>query len=184
MRAFSKATAAALALSTCLAGAASGHPVDELIQGAYLTLKPGSVGLELDLTPGSEVVARVVADIDADCDGALTGTEARDFARRVLDSSAITVDAAALDWRLDDILVPDLAELAGAGGVIRIYATAERLDAEGSHELTYRNAYAPVKSEPTANIFLQNAEWIYQVLNQQRGDAGQSLSVTYSARPK
>jgi len=171
-------------LVTALAGVAAAHPVDELVQGAYLTLKPGSVGLELDLTPGSEVAARVIGDIDANGDGALTGTEATDFARRVLDSSILTVNATALEWELDDVQIPSLVDLSGAGGIVRIYATAQRLDAEGTHELAYRNQYEPVKSEPTANIFLQNDDWTYKVISQQRGDAGQSLSVSYSAQPK
>ena len=44
-------------LLLALLGAAEAHPVDEVVQGAYLTLTPAGVELELDITPGSAVAA-------------------------------------------------------------------------------------------------------------------------------
>ena len=52
---------------------AAAHPLDEVVQGAYLTLAPGQVRLELDLTPGVQVSGAVLKDLDANGDRRITG---------------------------------------------------------------------------------------------------------------
>ncbi|AWT35983.1 hypothetical protein DM785_10715 [Deinococcus actinosclerus] len=65
---------AALPLLLALLGSAQAHPVDEVVQGAYLTLTPAGVELELDITPGSAVAASVTGSLDADRNGTVTAT--------------------------------------------------------------------------------------------------------------
>ena len=55
---------AGLALLALAAGPALAHPYDEVVQGAYLTLAPGQVRLELDLTPGPAVADALLKALD------------------------------------------------------------------------------------------------------------------------
>ena len=48
------------------------HPVDEVVQGAYLTLAPGVVKLELDLTLGTQVAGVVLGTLDVNADQTVT----------------------------------------------------------------------------------------------------------------
>jgi len=167
------------------AGAAAAHPVDELIQGAYLTLAPGEVKLQLDLTPGAEVVPSVSSSLDPDADGAVSEAEARAYAEQVLADSTLILDREPAAWSLVAVTVPDLAVLAEGGGVIRIEATALRPDQDGLHVLAYENYHEPVKSLWMANVFLRPGEgWTYAVTDQERSDEGRSLTVTFEARPE
>ena len=54
---------------------ASAHRVDESVVQTLIELEPTGVVLHVDLTPGVAVAASVIADIDADGDGVLSGPE-------------------------------------------------------------------------------------------------------------
>ena len=142
---------AILHLTPC---AALAHPVDQVSQGAYLTLSPGKVALELDIVPGAEVAGAIVQALDADADKSITRTEARAFAQTVLDRSALLLDGVAASWTLGDVNVPGYATLLSGNDLPKITATADRPDSAGAHELRYENAYAPAKTKRAANIFL------------------------------
>lgn len=173
------------ALLALLLGHAGAHPLDEIVQGAYLSLAPGKVLLELDLSPGPLVVGKVLAALDPNGDGKVTAAEARAYAGKVLSQSTLTVDGKALPWRLDEIQVPAYGNLKTAGDTIKIYATAARPDRAGAHTLTYLNRYAPAKSQPIANIFLlPGSDWTYGVAGQQHTDDGRGLTVRFQVARK
>jgi len=169
-----------LALGSGWAGA---HPVDEVVQGAYLTLMPGKVGLELDLTPGQKVAGTMLKALDSNADGKVTDAEARAYAVQVLSRSTLKVGAATLNWTLDEVTVPPLAILRIGGDTLKIYATAKRPEVVGEQTLSYQNRYQPAKSQWNANIFLQpGAGWQYGVTGQTRSNDGRQLTVKYTAR--
>jgi len=161
---------------------AQAHPLDEVVQGAYLTLAPGAVRLELDLSPGANVAGALLQALDANADRVITDTEAQRYAQRVLGQSSLTLDGVAVAWTLEDISVPPYRGLEAGGGTITIRAVAERADGPGSHVLSYRNDYQPVASLRAANVFLQpGTGWLYRITAQQRSDDGVQLTVTYAA---
>ncbi|MFB9990894.1 hypothetical protein ACFFLM_02710 [Deinococcus oregonensis] len=163
-----------------LSGGAGAHPVDEMVQGAYLTLTPGAVQLELDLTPGVQVSAPVLKSLDANADERVTSAEARVFAVRVLAQSTLTLNGAAVRWTVDEVTVPPFQNLKLGSDTIKIYATAKRPDQPGAGTLVYQNRYQPVKSQWTANVFLQPAAgWNYAVTGQSRSNDGRQLAVKY-----
>ncbi|WP_161883661.1 hypothetical protein [Deinococcus alpinitundrae] len=165
-----------------LSGWAGAHPVDEVVQGAYLTLTPGKVLLELDLTPGSQVAGTMLKTLDTNGDGKASGAEARAYAAKVLSQSTLILGGVAVPWILDTVTVPPLAILKIGGDTIKIYATARRPDVAGGQTFSYQNRYQPVKSQWIANIFLQPAGgWQYQVTGQQHSNDGQQLTVKYTA---
>ena len=172
----------ACAVLALVSGAAQAHPLDEIVQGAYLTLIPGEIFLELELAPGPEISASVLRSLDANADRQITVEEARAYAERVLKKSTILIDDVAVQWRLQDIVVPLYQNIELAGDVVRIYAIASRPEDHGGHTLTYDNRYQPAKSQCTANIFLQKGlGWRHQITGQQRSDDGRRLTVSFTS---
>lgn len=176
------AAAVWLALTPVLAAA---HPLDEVVQGAYLTLAPGELRLELNVTPGSEVAARLLRELDPNRDRRITELEGRAWARRVLAQSGLTLDGRAVRWTLVRVGVPPYEHLQGESDTLKIHAVARRPDRAGSRTLAYENRYQPARSQHVANIFLQPGRgWTYAVAGQQRGSDGRTLTLRYtSARP-
>ena len=160
---------------------AEAHPLDEVVQGAYLTLAPGEVRLELDLTPGIEVAGALLQALDADADRIITEAEAQGYAERMLARSTLTLYDVALSWMLDEVDVPPYRDLELGGGTIIIRAVARRPDSAGAHVLSYRNDHQPAASRRMANVFLRPGEgWQYRVTEQRRSDDGRQLTVTYT----
>jgi hypothetical protein len=160
---------------------ADAHTLDEVFQGAYLTLAPGEVRLELDVTAGINVAEAVLRVLDADADRTITEAEAEEYARYVLAHSTLSLDGVAVSWRLDRVIVPAYANLELGSDTIKIHAVAERSDTPGEHAVAYRNSYTPPEARPTANVFLRPGEgWDYRITRQQRGDDGRELIVTYT----
>ncbi|SMB78411.1 hypothetical protein [Deinococcus hopiensis] len=161
-------------------GSALAHPVDEVVQGAYLTLLPGKVQLELDITPGEKVAGTVLRSLDTNADGHVTEVEARAYAKRVLDQSTLKVGAQQVRWTLQKVDVPPVDLLKVGGGILKIYASASRTDQVGAQTLSYQNRYQPAKSQWTANVFLQPAAgWQYRVTGQARSNDGRTLTAKY-----
>lgn len=172
-----------LALALVPLGAAA-HPYDEVVVAAYLTLAPGEVRLELELLPGQEVAGVLLAELDPDADGAVTGEEARAFADGVLERSALLLDGEPAAWRLGDVVVPPPEVLLLGGDVVVIDAVAARPEASGTHTLGYESRYEPAQSLWMANVFLlPGPAWAYRVTGQERSGDGRRLTVTYEAAP-
>ena len=173
---------AGLLLGGLLAGPVGAHPVDEIVQGAYLALAPGEVRLELDLTPGTEVAEAFLTSIDVNGDQRISEPEGRAFALRVLQQSTLMLDGKLATWRLDRVSAPAYQGLRQEGDTLKIYAIARRPDRAGARTLAYENRYNPAKSQCIANIFLQpGAGWRFQVGGQKHSQDGRGLSVSYAA---
>ena len=154
--------------------------MDEIVQGAYLTVAPNEIRLELDLIAGIEVVDSILESLDRNFDQNITDAEARAFARRVLVEGTLTLDDVSVPWTLVDVTVPPYSNLKLGSATIKIYATVKRPDSMGARTLHYLNSYQPAKSQWTANVFLQPGGWQYQVTRQQRSNDGRQLTVNYT----
>jgi hypothetical protein len=173
--------AAGLALLALAAGPALAHPYDEVVQGAYLTLAPGQVRLELDLTPGPAVSGALLKALDRNGDQKVSEQEARAYAQQVLDQSTLMLDGAAARWRVERVETPDYQSLKLQSDTLKIYAVADRADLPGSHTLSYANRYQPAKSQCIANIFLQpGGGWRYTVAGQKHSEDGRGLTVSFT----
>lgn len=173
--------AATLLSAILVTGAAFGHPVHEIVQNAYLTLSPGSVRLELELTAGPQVAPRILRALDSNGDRRITPVEARAYAGRVLAQSQLTIDRRLLKIRILSVDVPSYSAVLGAHGTIRITAVAARPDQVGATKLAYRNGYSPAESRCDANIFIKAGAGLdYRINGQDRSLNGRALVVRYS----
>jgi hypothetical protein len=172
--------AIAALLAVALATSAPAHPIHEVVQNAYLTLSPGTVDLQLELTAGPKVAGKIVAALDSDGDGRISPAEAKAYATRVLQASRLSVDGRPLVLRLASIYTPTAAAILGAHGTIRIGASAARHERAGAATLDYRNGYSPSESRCDANIFLKpGVRLTYQVIAQNRSRDGRDLHVRF-----
>lgn len=172
---------AALVLAPTLAIA---HAEDEtrIVQGAYLTVKPQEVRIELNLIPGTQITRQFLVEVDTDADGDITQEEAGTYATSVLARNSLTYDGEALEWVLDAVSIPSPEDLASGADFIRIFAIAPRADSAGEHILAYRNNYGPEDGQWTAFTFFQpSAGFSYAVVDQSTGEDGRSVIVTYRA---
>ena len=115
------------------AGVAGAHPVHEVVQNAYVTLAPGAVDVQLELTAGPEVAGTIIRALDANGDKRVSQAEARAYALRVLTSSKLQIDGRSLELRLINVDVPPYGALLGAHGTIRITARAARMPSRAIH---------------------------------------------------
>jgi hypothetical protein len=159
--------------------AVQAHPLDEVIQAAYVTLAPGEVQLDLEIQPGSLVAAGVARSMDANGDGRISDGEARAYAARVLQASSLTLDGVSAPLRLLRVQTPSYANLA-RGDILHIYASAPRPMRAGSAVLRYANGYALPKSQCQANVFLSaGGGWSFRVDGQTHSPDGRQLNVAY-----
>ena len=163
------------------ADAASAHPVHEVVQNAYLTLTPGSVRLELELTAGPQVAPRIIRVLDRNGDRRISPVEARAYADRVLAQSGLMIDGRPLTIRTLTVDVPSYSAMLGAHGTIRILAAAARPDRVGAATLAYQNRYSPAESRCDANVFVKaHGQVRYRINGQDRSPDGRGLVVRYS----
>jgi hypothetical protein len=176
-----KALRTTLALTAAMVtGAVSAHPVHEVVQNAYLTLSPGKVGLELELTAGPQVAGRLIRALDRNGDKQISPAEAHAFAGRVLAQSRLTIDRRPLVIRALSVDVPSYAALLGAHGTIRIVAVAARPAQRGGATLAYRNGYSPAESRCDANIFVKPGRRVAdRIEGQDHSPDGRALIVRY-----
>jgi hypothetical protein len=172
--------AAVLSAGALLAGApALAHPLDEVIQAAYVTLAPGEVQLDLEIQPGSLVAPGMARAVDANGDGRISEAEARAYGERVLAASSLTLDGAKAPLRLQKVLAPSYANLS-RGDILRIYAVAGTRMHPGPVTLRFANGYAPMKSQCQANVFLSmGGGWSFKVDRQGHSPDGRRLDVAY-----
>jgi hypothetical protein len=155
------------------------HPLDEVVQAAYVTLAPGEVQLDLEIQPGGLVAAGIARQVDANGDGRISDAEARAFGERVLRDSSLTLDGVKTPLRLRNVRAPSYANLA-RGDILHVYATASTRMRPGPVSLRYANRYAPVKSQCQANVFLSvGGGWAFAVDRQGHSADGRQLDVAY-----
>ena len=71
----------ALALTLLVPSAALAHRLDEYLQATLVTVEPGAIRLQINLTPGVAVAQKVLAHIDLNRDGVISTNEAATYAQ-------------------------------------------------------------------------------------------------------
>jgi len=156
------------------------HRLDELLQAARIDINRDVVNVELDLTPGVEVAAPIIAHIDTNHDGRISDEEGRVYANEVIRSTYVALDGHPLEFTLTNERFPQVQELSAGLGTIRLTA-ASKLPAgtaTGSHELFYRNLHQREISIYLANALVPSDSRV-QISGQRRDYSQHELTIDY-----
>jgi hypothetical protein len=124
-----------------LATPAAAHRLDEYLQATTIAVARDRVRAQLRLAPGVAVLPAVLAAIDADANGVLSGAEQRAYAERVLRDVTLRVDGDRLRLRLVSTAYPSLEELRAGRGEIQIEIEAAVPPRGGNRRLTFENRH-------------------------------------------
>ena len=136
-------TRTATAAILLMAGScASAHRLDEYLQGALLSVEKSRMQAQITLTPGLAVLPAVLAEIDTNADGAISATEQRAYAAKVLRDLSFTIDGHPLTPQLMSVRFPSLAEMQDGNGAIQIEcAAALPPGRRGNRKLVFENLH-------------------------------------------
>ena len=134
--------------------------------------------LELDLTPGANIAADVLAALDPDGDGTIDRSEADAYVTTVLRSLDVAVDGERLTVGLVNRTLPSVDDLRAGIGVIRLTATADAVQSRGRHRLRVANGY-----RNDVGVYLANAlrpdPGPVTIASQSRDPRQQALTIDY-----
>jgi hypothetical protein len=131
------------------------HPADEYVQAAYIELG-SAIDLELDLTPGEQVAAQVLRQIDSNQNQNFEPVELQTYAKTVLTQLQLSLNGQKLRLDFVDVQPPKPQVFLDGGGTIKIYATTTLPPQAGTYQLEFNNRHSPVKSGYLANVFVQS----------------------------
>ena len=173
----------ALTAAVICSTTASAHRRDEYLQAARLSVEPGRVELELDLTPGIAVSETAIADIDRDHDGLLSAGERDAFLARVLAGVVLELDGRPLRLEPMGSTFPGLDDVRHGEGTIRLQSAAALPPQEdGDHHLSFRNMDQRAGSVYLANALVPTSQRIV-IAAQRRDPLQRELTIDYVMRP-
>jgi hypothetical protein len=110
----------ALAIVLLIGTLAPAHRLDEYLQGTLISVEKDRVDAQITLTPGVAVFPFLIADIDRNGDGAISETEQRWYAERILRDVSVLIDGHRLSPHLVSMEYPPVEEMKEGRGAIRI----------------------------------------------------------------
>jgi hypothetical protein len=146
--------AGSMLLVLALPVATSAHRLDEYLQASRVSIARQQVTLEIDLTPGASIAARVVALVDRDHDGRISPIEAAEYGRAVVRDAVLEVDGRPVSLTLTRAEASSIGEMSEGLGSIRLVALGSLREAAaaGRHQLHLRNDH-----HPESSVYLVNA---------------------------
>jgi hypothetical protein len=137
-----------LLLACVAAGSADAHPHKDIDQQVLLSVGTGEVTVQIRIAPSYVDGAAIFAHIDADGDGVVSQSEARDFGSDVISNAALTVDGQRFQFNLPRVAVPALEWVSAGLGLIEVDATAAvNLTASLPHRVDFQIAYDDLAHE-------------------------------------
>jgi hypothetical protein len=159
------------------------HRLDEYLQATRVSVATNRIDLSIDLTPGVAVAAQVLAVIDQNGDGRVSGDECTGYAQRFLKDIRIGLDGKVLAVSLMDASFPALHEIKEGIGVIRIRATAPVAQLSvGNHAFSLTNAHLPAISVYLVNALVPKDRAI-TITRQTRDELQKDYQLEFSLSP-
>jgi hypothetical protein len=158
---------------------AQAHRLDEYLQASRVAIDRDRIDVEIDLTPGVAVATQVLAAIDTDHDGAISGPEAGSYASAVIDALTLELDGQIAHLQLTSQRFPDPEAMTGGTGTIQLRASATAVAGRsGTHHLLFRNPYRADIGAYLANTLVPRDAAI-QIIGQQRDERQHDLRIEY-----
>jgi hypothetical protein len=161
---------------------ASAHRLDEYLQATRLNIDADRIGVEIALTPGTNIALQIVEQIDTDRDGRFSGDERRRYAQSVIASMTLMLDGHVTPVALAAEDFPTVNAMAAGTGTIRLRATARAAAASGRHQLQYRAAPLTASSVYLVNALMPTNARV-QLGAPQRDAMQEALTLDFSVGP-
>lgn len=129
------------------------HRLDEYLQATLVTIEPGEIRLQINLTPGVAVAEQVLSRIDRNRNGTISTNEATAYATLLLRELSLRLDQRKVELKLGSLNFPAPTELRTGLGIIQIELSAIIGSlAEGPHTFLLENRHLR-----TLSVYLFNA---------------------------
>ena len=157
---------------------ASAHRLDEFLQALRVDVRADGIVVELDLTPGANLAADVLATLDPNADGAIDPTEADAYVSSILRSLELTVDDHPVALDLVSRTIPSTNEVREGNGVINLVGRVDLAQSRGRHRIRMSNGFRPDVSVYLANALRPDSRAI-AFASQSRDPRQQTLTIDY-----
>lgn len=147
---------------------AHAHRLDECLQAVRVSVSPPRVEIEIEITPGVEVVKAFWEIVDKDRDGNFSSAEKEAYARKVIAELMVRMEGVRMRLDLKEVTFPGLQELKEGVGVIRVTAGREwPKPLAGWHRLEITNNHLPTMSVYHVNV-MKPKDRTVEILKQSR----------------
>ncbi len=167
------------AMLLLVATPAYSHRLDEYLQATMITLGKDRVHVQIQLTPGVAVFPRLIAGIDTDVDGVVSGAEERAYAARVVGDLSLAVDGTSLPLRFVSSTFASVDEMKEGRGEIQIEFDAVVPSGNVARRLTFENRH-----QRGISVYLVNAlvprDPDVRITSQHRSVEQASYQLTYA----
>lgn len=173
----------ALLAFLALSPAVFAHRLDEYLQATLVVIEPGSVRLQINLTPGVAVAERVLRDLDQDRGGTISRSEAARYGQRLKRDLTLRLDGRRRRLKLTASEFPEPGELRSGLGIIQLeFAATHQPLAPGPHRLTFENRHRQPVSVYLFNAARPKVRTI-QITSQKRSPNQSAGEIEFTSLP-
>lgn len=146
------------------------HRLDEYLQATLVTIEPGKILLQINLTPGVAVADDVLPFVDRNRDGIISTNEAADYCELLKRDLVLVLDRHKLNLKVTASNFPAPPDLRTGSGIIQVEFAA-KLDSlsAGAHQLVFQNRHLPKVSVYLCNAAQPKSKAV-QITQQKRND--------------
>jgi HupE / UreJ protein len=130
------------------------HRLDEYLQATTFAVEGNQVAVQVRLTPGVEVLGKVLAAIDTNGDGVISEAEQRGYMQRVCHDLSLNIDDHPLQLRMVSSTFPTLGEMKEGLGEILLNFEADVPHGDTNRRLTFENHHQSAISVYLVNCLL------------------------------
>jgi len=165
------------------ASTAGAHVLDEYLQAMLVSIEPGEIRLQINLTIGVEVADKVLPSIDRDGDGVISPQEQAAYAQQFERDLVARLDRHELELNLISSRFPDVVDLRGGVGIIQLELSAPPgALTSGPHALSVENRHFPAIGAYLFNAANPNSADI-QITQQKRNINQSDGEIVFTYRP-
>jgi hypothetical protein len=159
------------------------HRLDEYLQATLVTIEPGEVRLQMNLTPGVSVAEQVLGLIDRDHNGMISTNETAAYAELLKRDLTVRLDGRRLAIKVVTSEIPPISELRSGEGIIQIEFSAAPVQlTAGAHTLACENRH-----QTRSSVYLLNAapskSAKVQITRQKRNDNQSAGEIEFTFHP-